>query len=140
MEEERHGTCKAKRPGVRHSEIASTPQLVYDDPHDKPVFRSNSGQDKEGDLSLRLAQLIVQPSLLVTHGEGIFRLILVSQATFGAITAFWWHMHYFETQDEKNGWSSKFKNAVSHEGLIKIMGRGNRDTKATVETRITGAN
>ena len=44
-----------------------------------------------------------QPSILVTHGEGIFRLILMSQAVFGVLTVFWWHMHYFETQDEKNG-------------------------------------
>ena len=44
-----------------------------------------------------------QPSILVTHGEPIFRLILVSQATFGILTVFWWHMHYFETQDEQNG-------------------------------------
>jgi hypothetical protein len=47
--------------------------------------------------------LIEQPSFLVTHGEAIFRLILVSQATFGVLTVFWWHMHYFELQDEKNG-------------------------------------
>ena len=98
---------------VRHNSSTTTPTT-------NPFI--NSGQAKEGDLSLRLAQLIVQPSLLVTHGEGIFRLILVSQATFGAITAFWWHMHYFETQDEKNGWSSKFKKSCESRGANKNYG------------------
>lgn len=72
-----------------------------------------------------------QPSVLVTHGEGIIRLILVSQATFGVITAMWWHMHYFETQDEKNGmWFRVYVTKL-------IVKRGNCDIKARIKTRIT---
>jgi hypothetical protein len=51
----------------------------------------------------------------------------VSQATFGVLTVFWWHMHYFEIQDEKN---CESKSVWLHANLFS----GNRDTKATIET------
>jgi len=62
-----------------------------------------SAPTKKAKVQSRLGETNFQPSILVTHGEAIFRLILVSQATFGILTVYWWHMHYFELQDEKNG-------------------------------------
>jgi hypothetical protein len=52
----------------------------------------------------------------------------VSQATFGVLTVFWWHMHYFEIQDEKNCMFSK-----KVRGYTLICFSGNSDTKATIE-------
>lgn len=69
-------------------------------PHRRPSPRHRRDQSR---YPAYLEGSNFQPSILVTHGEGIFRLILVSQAVFGVLTVFWWHMHYFETQDEKNG-------------------------------------
>jgi len=63
-----------------------------------------------------------KPSFLVTHGEAIFRLILVSQATFGVLTVFWWHMHYFELQDEKNEEIAKLKAELKTELKTQVHG------------------
>ena len=86
----------------------------------------------------------LQSSFLNTHGEAIFRLILVSQATFGTLTVFWWHMYYFEIQDTKNGIVPNFImiwESHTPEKLIFFLNfRGNCDIKATIKRRDKATN
>ena len=68
------------------------------------------------------------------YGEAIIRLILVSQATFGVLTAVWWHMHYYEIQDSKNCMVSK----KAHDDHVVNDGSGNCDAKATITAGVRG--
>jgi hypothetical protein len=74
----------------------------------------------------------LQPSFFVTHGEPLLRVFLVSQATYGILMAYWWQMHYYEEQDNKNGAVLRWSRANPIEEIATLKRQLSEELQAQI--------